>query len=198
MKKIAFILTLVLSLCVATSIASAVGIQAGLALSNSNIYMEDTSSGGASYTFDMNMHYGLDLAVDLPINPMMEVLLGLTYYLPASPSDDTLMLTTDDTVAFMPIYASLKFSIPGLGMTGVNPYAGIGINYTTWTSDPAPDTQPTAGLGYYGFVGASFGNIFAELGYISMRGSITDMAPGVDVNIESRGIVIKGGMLLGI
>ena len=194
MKKLAFIVMLVLSLCIAPSIASAVGIQAGLALSNSNIYFEDTG-GDYSYTFDMNMHYGLDLAVDLPINPMMEVLLGLTYYLPASPSDDTVFGSTDSTVAFLPIYASLKFSIPGLGMTGVNPYAGIGINYTTMTTaNPAADPQPTAGLGYYGFVGASFGNMFAELGYISMRGTIAD----VDVNIESRGVVIKGGMNFGM
>jgi len=199
MKKFKLITTIMLLLFALSAPASAISLQIGLAYCNSNLYMENSES----MTSDLDARLGVAVAASFPISPLMEIQAGLTYYTAASSKDMEDLIGDKQSIGLMPIEIAAKFSIPGLGMTGMNPYAGVGINYTTWTPDPAFDSafakDLTAGLGYYAFVGASFGNLFAELGYTWMRGSLKVLMPSEeDVNLESRGVYLKGGMLLGI
>ncbi|MCX5726516.1 MAG: hypothetical protein NT030_04980 [Candidatus Saganbacteria bacterium] len=188
MKKTAFVLFLLLFAL--TSSASAIGIRGALVLSNSNL-TEDINGVGTHKT-DLYMHYGLEIDLCLPVNPLMDIHGGLTYYFPVGGSGSE--WPSDSTVAFVPVSLAVVFNIPLIGITGVNPYAGLGLNYTTWTFDPARSESPTPGMGYYGFIGASFGNLFGELGYTIMTGSMFDD----ETKMESRGIYVKGGMVLGI
>ena len=187
MKRLILITTLLFTVFAFASSASAIGIRGALVLSNSNLAL----SNGGSESTDLDLHYGIEIDASFPINPMMEILAGLTLYLPASGPE----LASDEKVGFMPISVAAKFNIPGVGVTGMNPYAGVGLNYTTWSFEPdwfGEDATP--GLGYYGFVGAAFGNLFGELGYTIMTATVFDG----DLKLESRGVYVKGGMILGI
>ena len=189
MRKIALIASFLLLLAM-TSSASAIGIRGGLVLCNSN-YFDKYS--GMEKTVDLDLHYGIEVDISFPVTPMIEILGGLTYYLPVGGKlDDTGYYPSDQKVAFLPINIAAKFNIPNMGMSGMNPYAGLGLNYTNWVWDPEIETYTTPGLGYFGFVGATFGNLFGELGYTIM----TATQPHDDVYTESRGIYVKGGMVL--
>ena len=191
MRKIAFIVSFLLLLALASS-ASAIGIRGALVLCNSN-YSEKYE--GSIKTVDLNMHYGLEVNISYPISPMIEILGGLTYYLPVSGKlGDTGYYPDDEKIGFLPINLAAKFNIPA-GMTGMKPYAGLGLNYTNWYWDPTDEVGPShPGLGYYGFVGAEFGSIFGELGYTIMTTTLSHW----DSYSESRGIYIKGGMIFGL
>lgn len=188
MRKFAFITVLFLFLFAITSSASAiVGVRGALVLSNSNFYVDYPGVGSA--TTGLDLHYGIEVDASFPVAPMTEILVGLTYYLPATGRE-----LDPDTIAFMPLSVAAKFNIPGIGMTGLNPYAGLGLNYTMWTYDPASPDPFEAGLGYFGFIGAAFGNLFGELGYTIMTATMSEG----ELKFESRGIYIKGGAVLGI
>ena len=136
----------------------------------------------AGHSESMQMQLGLGGEVNIPVTDMIDVQPGLMYYLPSAGVDTP----ADQKLGVSPLYINGKIHF-GEANAQMDPYAGAGLNYSSWVTENMGGETPTGSIGYQAFFGVNMQNFLGEIGYIIMNG----VEEGTVVT--SSGLYVKAG-----